>query len=200
MTLAPGTDSGVLLASDEDVNVDRIKSFLARPDALQVESAAFELVNAQGFNFAFIEEVTQARTARVSIDFGDGRFEEYRVATNVNRNPDSSLAGITMNRVMDLTVGPGNWESRVAPASCFPGGGLVLWRVRDLDTELDDTPRFWSVFYSGDQVGGGIPFDSAVLRNGETVLIALSKDEDGDGMLAAQEQQFGSLPIEKSAL
>lgn len=386
LTLAPGGDSGVILASATDVNADRIKALLARPDALQIEPALFELVNADGINFAFIEEVTQARTARVSIDFGDGRFEEYRIATNVERNPDSSLAGIPMSRVMDLTVGPNNWETQVVMPPCgarpanhvtnggfelpdvsqsdaptnlgtgwilqpydlqnFTGpagvvhelnssvstaapegdqwyfvrvntmqnpnasaiglyqqigtvvdsttydysfwiapagsgewatsnvrvslwagppgsgstlleedtftvpGGLVggsperlggtistgtgsagadlylefradrstdvpadvswviddfrlttgapaetrdvLTRVRDTSTELDGTPQFWVVFLTGDGVIDAATFDNTVLRNGDTALIALTKDEDGDGLYAAQEQHYGS--------
>lgn len=362
LTLSPGADSGVLLASAEDVNADRIKAFLAKPDALQIEPAAFELVNDEGFNFAFIEEVTRARTARVSIDFGDGRFEEYRIATNVDRNADGTLAGINIAKVLDLTVGPGNWETQSVVDPCaaqppnlvsngsfeipdldtcgcpgsgapedwvadtsdesvlvfvkdedegyppapdgdqwlnfiipddgdygavfqqigvvhdnsvlnylFTGGrylGLggqgsisiwagdptaggvlldealfdaddpsllessgafntgagnagaplyvrfevfagvggmwyvvddivftqsdVLWRVRDVETELDDTPRFWSVFLAGENTSGGLIFADTVLHNGDSVLIALTKDEDGDGIYAAQEQQYGS--------
>lgn len=118
LTLAPGANSGILIASDDELNADRVKAMLARPDQLQIEPAVFELVNDAGINFAFIDEITQARTARVSIDFGDGRFEEYRVATNVNRNSDSSLAGITMDKVMDLTVGAGNWETQPLVAPC----------------------------------------------------------------------------------
>ncbi len=118
LTLSPGADSGVLLASAEDINADRVKAFMAKPDSLQIEPAAFELINDQGLNFAFIQEVTQARTARVSIDFGDGTFEEYRIATNVDRNADSTLAGIKMSKVLDLTVGVGNWETRVVMPPC----------------------------------------------------------------------------------
>ncbi len=366
LTLAPGGDSGVLLATDTGLNGDRVRALLARPDALQVESAVFELVNDQGINFAFIDEVTQAQTARVSIDFGDGRLEEYRVATNVDRAPDSSLRGITMARVMDLTVGAGNWEAQsitppcdapndpnlitngefespvapglptgwqirqtppgfnapfigtdatiagnpndqilvmeinggpqdaaagvyqqlsVTPATSFdysfqlfaidewaiPGprfdvrlwrgepqnngqivdqvsftcdgcstftytgtlnGGVAtsepyyfelvmnpfagfrtlvgidsvsvvpqgtsvtdpvaLTRVRDLSTEFDATPQFWSVRYSATKPGNGLPFATTTLKAGESVLITYLKDADGDGLYAPQEQAFGS--------
>ena len=65
---------------------DRIRDLLQRPDSLQLQPAAYELVNDEGFNFAFVEEVTGSRTARVSIDFGNGTFEEYRIATNVCLN------------------------------------------------------------------------------------------------------------------
>lgn len=196
LTLAPGGKSNVILASAEDVNADRMKAFLARPDSLHIESAGFELINAEGFNFAFIEEVTQARTARVSIDFGDGRFEEYLVATNVDRNADGSLAGITMARVLDLTIGPGNWEMRVVSIPCHGGDPAqnILWRVRDVATDLDNSPRFWSVFFSGD-LTSTTPFQDVVLRAGQTVLITASKDEDGDSLFAAQEQQYGSSDV-----
>ncbi len=366
LTLAPGGNSGVLLATDTGLNGDRVRALLARPDALQIESAVFELVNDQGINFAFIDEVTQAQTARVSIDFGDGRLEEYRVATNVDRGPDSSLRGITMARVMDLTVGAGNWEAqsiappcnaannpnlitngefesppapglptgwqiRATPPGSFPpliqtdatidgtpddqilimeigdtapvaaagiyqqlpptpatsfdysfqlfaldewpapgprfevrlwrgepqnngqiidqfsftcddcstftytgtlNGGqpsatpyyfelvmnpfpgirtlvgidsvsvvpqgtgttdpVALTRVRDLSTDFDATPQFWSVRYSATKPDNGLPFGTTTLKAGESVLITYLKDADGDGLYAPQEQAFGS--------
>ncbi len=126
LTLSPGADSGVLLAQATDLNADRVKELLRRPEALQLQPAAYELVNDQGINFAFIEEVTQARTARVSIDFGDGRFEEYRVATNVDRNADSTLAGISLARALDLTVGVDEWESANLIAPCGPQSSDVI--------------------------------------------------------------------------
>ncbi len=126
LTLAPGADSGVLLASAEDLNADRIKALLARPDTLQVEPAVYELVNDKGINFAFVDEVTQARTARLSIDFGDGRFEEYRIATNVDRNLDASLAGIPLSKALDLTVGAGNWATEQVIHPCGPATSDVV--------------------------------------------------------------------------
>ena len=367
VTLAPGADSGVLAAIADDINADRVKAFLAKPDSLQLEPAAFELINDEGINFAFIEEITRARTARVSIDFGDGTFEEYRIATNVDRNADSTLAGIKMSKVMDLTVGVGNWETQSAIPPCggpeadlatnggfespdlsggepalpadwdfrtigrdpsegtalvveggtfgtpaavegdqwllmtpavfddiainqqigvvidntdhdysFTGGRLgyrlyysisiwagdpsaggvlldgddleldsespiqvtgtlnsgtgsagadlyveilllavgamrgdgpalfidgweitgptpveALWRVRDVSSDMQ-VPRFWMVFLSEGLSLDATRFEDIVLRNGESILIALTQDSDGDGLYSAQEQQYGS--------
>ncbi len=148
LTLAPGADSGVQTAEATDINADRVKAFLAKPDSMQIEPAAFELVNEAGINFAFIEEITQARTGRVTIDFGDGTFEEYRVATNVDRNTDSSLAGIKMSKVMDLTVGPGNWETQSINPPCGPLTDVVTngsFESPDLNGGSPAEPTGWNV-------------------------------------------------------
>lgn len=352
VTLAPGADSGVMLAAATDLNASRVKSFLARPSALQIEPASFELENASGISFAFIEEFTQARTARVSIDFGDGTFEEYRVATNVDHNLDGSLVGISLPAVMDATVGQGNWEMRPldpnAPSTVSPisvanasfespqtgtftapagwlstgaivihaghftpspapdgsqwlvlpantsvyqqvgnvtddatyaysfvqaiqhqtntvrialwagnptsggtlldsdtyalttgspyttrggalsvgtgfggqpmylefkdmGGGpinqplidavtltgkannpAILWGVRGVDTIPQNQQRFWAVLISPDRAAPLPSFADTTIHNGDTVLISLTSDADGDGLYAAQEQQYGS--------
>lgn len=189
ITLAPGQSSGVIQALATELNADRVKAFMARPDSLSIVPSAFELENADGINFAFIEEFTRSQTARVSIDFGDGRFEEYRVATNVDRDSSGEFAGIRMAQVMDLTVGPGEWETGFVSLPCGNEGNTVT-RVRDMQTEAGVTPRFWKVFVNEFQDVGF--FENIVLRAGDGILMTLSKDEDGDGLLAAQEQQYGS--------
>lgn len=352
ITLAAGQDSGVVLAQATDLNADRVKEFLARPEALQLQPTSFELENSQGINFAFIDEITRARTARISIDYGNGVFEEYRVATNVNHLSDGTLAGLTLGDALDRTVGVGNWETAIPTGGCIsrasitiangsfespacqaycpmsngwsasapnatyvfgPGhagsppakdgnqwgylyagvairqqvdivapngnyqyscwvsqlaptpngqmkfelwagdpaaggtylsgqtiltsttptlrsgtlvtgtigagqplfvriensGGVptlidgvklvgpvakpVLWRVRDMTSETDSTPRFWTVMTSGDTTSATTSIDDEIIQAGDTVLLALTKDEDGDGLYAAQEQQYGTL-------
>lgn len=355
ITLAPGADSGVLQFLATDINPDRMKAFLARPQAMQIAPAAFEMENAEGINFAFIEEVTRAQTARLTIDFGDGNFENYRIATNVDRTADGSFAGVPLTKALDLTIGAGNWteqpadpnqpsvvtpvsvvnggfenpqyfDSQGAPASWL-GSGLAIWAghftpapapdgtqwlqlpaglgvyqqigtvsaagnytvaftqalqvpantnsvsvqlyagnpgsggtlmtaqsfflnanspytprtatlrnaaafaafngqplylrlahdggsgavlldsltvsadtvnpmvvgsVRGVSTQLDATPQFWSLFRTNDGGGVGSTLETTRLMPGDSVLLALSKDQDGDGLFSAQEQQYGS--------
>ena len=99
ITLAPGDSTPVLQVKATDLNADRVKEFMARPNSLYLEPAYYELQNAQGLNFDYIEEITRWRTADVQIDYGNGSNEEYRVATNVRRNRDGSYAGVTLGDV-----------------------------------------------------------------------------------------------------
>ncbi len=149
LTLAPGADSGVLLAEATDLNPDRVRALLSRPDALQIEPVAFELINEQGINFAFIDEVTQARTARISIDYGDGTFEEFRVATNIDRNADSTYKGITLARALDMTVGASNWETvtTIDPCSGIPQELIFngSFELPDNDQGQGGAPTGWTV-------------------------------------------------------
>ncbi|MBV1889322.1 MAG: right-handed parallel beta-helix repeat-containing protein, partial [Proteobacteria bacterium] len=196
LTLAPGESSGVIPADATDVNVDSIRALMAQPDSLQVEPEAFELVNAEGLNFAFIRETTGSRTARVSIDYGDGAFEEFLVATNVNRNSDGSYAGISMRDVMNLVIGPEgeDWEMGQAVDECNEVMRDVLSRIRDVEagTDLINEPRFWAVAISDENELTTQAFDEVTLRHGQTVLITLMQDRDGDGLFSAVEQHYGS--------
>lgn len=100
VTLAPGTSTPVLQVHAEDVNTDRIKAFLAQPSSLYLESPYFDIETAEGVNFAFLDEVTQAVTATVVIDFGDGEVERYVFGANVARNPDGSYAGVNLHKFL----------------------------------------------------------------------------------------------------
>lgn len=108
--LAPGGASGIIQAAASDLNADRVKAFLRRPKSMVIEPASFEIENGEGLNFKFIQENTFAQTAEVIIDYGPGLgADEFRIATNVDRNPDGSLAGLKMKTLMDEAVGVGNW-------------------------------------------------------------------------------------------
>ncbi len=169
LTLSPGADSGVLIAEATDINADRIKSLLRNPSALQLESAAYELVNEDGFNFAFIDQVTQARTARISIDYGDGDFEEYLIATNIDRNPDGTYAGIPLSRALDLTVGENNWDTGVVSPLC---------ESAPVDPQLVVNGGFESPTVPVDEIVGGHPTSWQVTEVG-TAQVDVWLDDGG---------------------
>jgi hypothetical protein len=193
ITLAPGAESSVLQIQATDVNAARIKALLARPNSLYLEPAYYELENAEGLNFAYLEEITGTRTALVTIDFGDGRTEAYRVATNVERHADGSYAGLDMGTVMiDLLEIP--FETRPRQ-TVYPGDVTneeILFGVRDTAMDpLVPANGFWSVVLSGtDDVPSWINFQDVVLRAGEQIHLMFLKDQDGDGLISAEEQHY----------
>ncbi len=193
ITLAPGAESSVLQIQAANVNAARIKAFLARPDSLYLEPAYYELENAEGLNFAYLEEITGSRTALVTIDFGDGRTEAYRVATNVERHADGSYAGVDMETVMtELLEIPFDTRAR---QFIYPGAATneeILFVVRDtvMDPLVPDN-GFWSVVLSGtDGVPGWVDFQDVILHAGEHIHLMFLKDEDRDGLISAEEQHY----------
>lgn len=192
ITLAPGSTSPVLQVEATDINATRIKEFLAKPDSLYLEPASYELENAEGLNFAYLEEITGPQTARILIDFGDGTTEEYRVATNVNRDWNGAFEGITMREVMaDILFIPYTTRPR---RSIDPGATTneeILDSVRDLQTQPNPGLGFWmAVMESEIQQPTGVDFDSIVLHGGDTLMLIYVLDSDGDGLYAPEEQHY----------
>jgi hypothetical protein len=192
ITLAPGATSPVLQVQALGLNASRVKEFLARPSSLYVEPAYYELENAEGLNYAYLEEITGPRTARVIVDFGDGRSEQYRVATNVQRNPGGAYAGIALGEVLrDVLRIPFATRTR---REIDPGAATderVLYSVRDVATMPDPARGFWMVVrQSGIAIPPATDFESVVLRGGEGVTLLFVRDEDGDGLFGPEEQHF----------
>lgn len=193
LTLAPGSTSPVLQLQVSNVNADRVKDLLARPDSLRLEQAYYELENAEGLNFAYLEEITGPRTASVFLDYGDGRVEEYRVAALVNRNNDSTFTGITMGEVMDSILSiPYETRPRQFVNPSAATNENVLYRVRGMatmDGSLND--GFWMVILP-DTVSTQFvqDFEDMTIHGGEQIILAYIKDIDGDGLYAPEEQHY----------
>lgn len=191
ITLAPGDRTPVLQVSATDLNVSRIKQFLARPNSLYLEPAFYELENATGLNFDYLEEVTRWRTARVLIDYGNGTSEEYRVATAVDRNTDGTYAGVTLSNVLGSVLQiPFQTVPRRTLQTNSPTNERVLFSVRNV-AAASPTNGFWAVVLSAQ---GALPahvdFEKLVLQASDEVLLVFVRDDDGDGLFAAEEQHY----------
>ncbi len=193
ITLAPGDSTPVLQVQATGLNASRVKEFMARPNSLYLEPAYYELVNAQNLNFDFLEEITRWRTARIEIDYGNGRNETYRVATNVERNEDGTYAGATMGNVLSNILHiPFQTVPRRTLQPASPSNERVLYSLRDVAT-TSATNGFWVVAWSG----AGTPqvnpnFEDLALQAGDQLLLTFAKDTDGDGLFATEELHFGT--------
>jgi hypothetical protein len=194
ITLAPGDSTPVLQVHAASLNASRVKEFMARPNSLYLEPAFYELQNAEGLNFDFLEEVTRWRTARVEIDYGDGTNEAYRVATNVERNEDGSYAGIAMGNVMsNLLHIPFQTTNIQAFVPTNATNRRVLYSVRNHGT-TSVTNGFWMVGLSAAGTAQtNADFEDIVLHAGDEILLTFIRDDDGDGLFAPEEQHYGTV-------
>lgn len=203
--LSPGETSTVIPLTADDVDPSIIKLFLSRPQSLVYAPAGFQLLDATGVDFKFRTEQSFGRTATVSIDFGDGRVEQYQVATNVERDrapgregePTGIALGDVFTQVLNLpfetSTGAGGRRLRsvrgVAAGStqvfnpAFPGAA--------------SSSKFWAVYVGRDEPRVGDPADAPDvdqirIRHGDVVRIVLTEDRDGDGVYAAEEALYGS--------
>lgn len=200
-TLAPGAATNVIEVSATEVNPNLIRQFLANPTALSFQTAGFELENAEGINFTFLTEQTYARTAMIVIDYGDGTFNRYRVATNVNRDSMGALTGVSVRDVfqtflkiqyaMSANPSPASDGEKIL-SSLTRGDGAVLSSAQGLSK--------WVVFASPGvvldtdtaQPGGRLDFDQIVLHNRDELRLVYIRDHDGDLLLDREEFVYGT--------
>ena len=198
-TLSPSELSPVIQMAAADLNVDAIRSFMRNPNSLAFEDALFDLRNVEGVSFRFITENTYARTARIEISTGEGSVETYRVATNVDRDQNGNLIGVTMGRALTDILG---FQFAVRP----PVAGEthnVLSNLRGL-TETGAPPYSgpysrW-LMVADDPAQLAVDFENIVLRPGHTVRLAFVADNDGDGLVSTVEDFLGSSNLTNGTL
>ncbi len=208
LTLAPGEESPILTLDSSDLNADVVKGFLANPSSLVFQPSSFDLVDASGIDFDFINEATFTRTALVEIDFGS-RVETYRVATNVDRS-GADYDGVLARTVIEDLIGYGVVTENLEDAngadiqgtdSAGSTGNIHALASVDgvaYDYSNDVIGAFWSVVVESDlsrtlqSSGGDIDFDSLRLFGGSTLRLIYSEDTDRDGLWDALEAQLGT--------
>lgn len=198
VTLGPTGETGVLVVEETAAPATLIKDMLANPTGLMFEVATFDLEDADGRNFAFLSEVTHSRTALLTIDYGDGRIDRFRVATDVKRNLDGTTAGISLGEVMQDIVKL-DYETKIDNV-LNPSGGTAqeqtLIRIGNVATNLEQK-KFWMMIGSREQhVTAGQNFDDVVLKSGDQVFLAFVTDADKDGLIARQEFLYGTKDTE----
>lgn len=214
--LAPGDSTSVIPLSDNTLDAGLIKEFLANPSALLLEPTSYGLLNKDGTNFAFQTQETLGRTALVVIDYGQGVVEKHRIATNINRNSDSSLAGITLGEAMnelgldyETAVnndgGPANGLRRMARIGDFGesafGSAAPSLNDPPYPTGKGPGPRtfrtFWVPMYARGNpalppINPVVSIDEFVLQARDEVRLVYMHDDDRDGLYDRQETALGS--------
>ncbi len=197
LTLAAFDETGVLTSTTDvgSIGGQQILDLMADPSALLLDIAAFDLLDADGRNFAFLNDITNARTATIIIDFGvDRPIETYRVATEVGRNADGTTTGITVNEILTkiLTI-PFETQPRTGSTDpAKPNGVQVLTKVRDVETDpVADPDGFWTVFGTSPDTGNGaVNFQDITLRAAQSISLVYTEDRDDDGVFKREEFMY----------
>ena len=203
-TLAPGSATPVLTLSSDEMNPDIIKAFMENPGALHLEPAYFDLENAEGINFQFLQENTYTRTALIRIDHGDGVVTSYRVATNVARDELGNYAGVRLGDALESILGK---SFTTAPYTYTAKDGstateLVLTSLDGftgaagfptVNGQLAMPESVWVVAGSRDAHSvAGQDFADTPLLAGDVIQLTRITDADGDGLAGGAESALGT--------
>lgn len=200
VTLAQGEFRN-LPAENNNVNAAQMKELLLDPTQISFAVANFDLLDAEGRNFAFFQETNAKLTAGVTIDFGNGpvnnqigQVERYRVATNVRVDKDGFPKGVTIKDVFEKylrsVTQPNGIPYTVATNS--KTGLRVLEGIRGVKT--DPAVRHFWVIAANDrfiQANQG-NFDESVLLPGDELSIFYATDEDHDLLTDREEFLYGT--------
>jgi hypothetical protein len=191
ITLGPfNGQTGVLQIANTEANAALVKDLLADPTGIVLEVGTFDLLDSENRNFAFLSEVTNARTALITIDYGDGRVERYRVATGVARRPDGTPGGVTMGHALREIIGL-DYETDLGEVLAGDEATATLeqrlMRVKNVITDASASSA-WAVLGSRDAlVAPGLDFDDILLEGRDGIFLAYITDVDGDGLSAREE-------------
>jgi hypothetical protein len=198
ITLAPGEVTPVIQMAASQVNASRIKELLVRPDSLYLEPAFYQIQNAEGLDFDFLEEVTATRTAEIVIDPGFNNVQRYRVATNVQRTETGGYAGVRMETALRDILGiQFQTKPRREMEPNSPTNERVLVAMMGLPDPNADSSAFWRVFVTRATPVNEPPevnFEDVAIRAGDKVVLAFVRDSDGDGLTGPEEQHYGTNP------
>lgn len=207
-TLAPGESTTVVVSNDA-INPGRMLELFGAT-TLQVGAPTLNLVNEDSNDFDFELEQVLARTTAIEIDRGDGEVSRHYLATDIARDADGALVRPRLRDVLDTlgvqnasddTHDPTIYTIDGIPTRVYSGGSTDFTGLDPLGYPLTGGPPqpfyldAWHVF-----VRRSSPFNEPLPLNvldaevgpGDRVMFTFSSDEDGDGLLGAEEQLHGA--------
>lgn len=215
LTLPPEANNQVI-GEGQDVGPYRIEadipanvalSLLSNPSGIFFQVASFKLNDRTGENFNFsIGETTSNRTALVVLDYGGEKPKErYRVATNVERNADGTLAGVKLEKILTDVL---NLEKGTDFVTTADSNGVTkltaLNGVEVADESTDGPLQFWTIIASSSSTDPNIPdidgrllddsvnFEDRVVMPRDKIYITYVTDADRDGLFRREEALYGT--------
>ncbi len=94
---------GPLVFENREIFPSLVESLMKDPRGLLFQVANFNITDELGRNFAFTGQEIVERTAQITIDFGNGESESYRIATAGRFNAQGRPLGISMADALRAT-------------------------------------------------------------------------------------------------
>ncbi len=103
-------ERGPIIFENATIFPNRIEDLMREPTGLVFDVVNFDVLDENGRNLVFTSQDVEDKTVGITIDFGDGRVEYYRVATASPFDDFGRQIGISMHRALEL-VGIGRTVS-----------------------------------------------------------------------------------------
>lgn len=202
-------ERGPIIFENVEVFPNLIDDLMREPTGLVFKVANFDVLDEFGRNLAFTTQDVNDRTAGFTIDFGDGTVETYQIATNSTFDGISGEPiGITMQRALEIVgITKGTTPDTTLPAgditpairnsygTVMVNGVEELTRVRGVQNDLgsvDPEKRAWFALYSDVDISPLTNFSDTPIRAKDRVLLAFTRDVDGDLLFEREEYLYGS--------
>lgn len=212
MNLAPNDiERGPILFENTDIFPNLVDELLREPTGLVFKVANFDVVDEEGRNFAYSYATVNSRTAGITIDYGDGRVQNARVATHGPFDANGAAQGITIEQGLKLagfslsqndaelpTPAPDPLPdaTRFSVGTAIDGSGVErLVRVGGVQNAFavsNPEKRFWTIQTNNQLLSADTPFSQIRFKSGQEYLLMYTRDIDKDGLFEREEAAYGS--------
>ena len=169
------------------------QELMSKPADLKFEFSSYDIKDANDRSFKFQNDTTNALTALLVLDYGNGNSSRYRVATNVQRTA-GQISGVKLGKVLTDTL-------KLDFTTALNGGTRVLKSLFDptpgtnapIASSAADKTVWAVVGTNGLTITSTTNVDDIVLRAGSEMRVMLLRDFDGDKLLDSEEYFYGTL-------
>ncbi|HRX86807.1 MAG TPA: hypothetical protein P5572_17410, partial [Phycisphaerae bacterium] len=196
-------ERGPIIFENTEVFPNRIDALMREPTGLIFKVVNFDVLDESGRNLVFTSQDVADRTVGITIDFGDGDVESYRVATASVFGDDGRMVGITMQRALEIigilkddgvTSDDAHTYETIQDTRMVGGQSVqveALTRIRSVANSADGK-KFWAAVASNTDLDPNEDFSAIPLHAHDSILLLYTSDVDGDGLFIREEYLYGS--------
>jgi hypothetical protein len=208
-------ERGPIIFQNVEIFPNLVDDLMREPTGLVFEVVNYDILDEFGRNFAFSSQEVNDRTVGITIDYGDGIVETYRVATASTFDTNGKPLGISMLRALQiagLAKAPGEDAPYTPPTDPYAplpdsirktygtisdaNGYERLTRVRGVQNDLaspnDPQKRFWATITNNMDLPRDVDFSEIPVRAGQHYLLLYTRDVDEDHLYEREEHLYGS--------
>jgi len=194
VSLGEDQATGNLSFEKDDIDLGTVQGLLSSARSITTEPATYEIVNADGLPFPYVESEVLARTAKILIDYGPHRRSEfYQVSTAFDPDKNKQKLSKLMKQVLGIDYDDAN--GLLSVRGIGGGSGHDRWVVsRRRETGDGDELVIYDV---EDADIGPYSLKDIKVKAGDELVLLWLEDADRDGIGYREELVHGTNPDAK---